>query len=102
VAVSTINLNIRPEDGWVLAATNPSRVVIKPSVMHPWRLAVSLGVPSGTLRGLAFGNDRTEARQAFELVLGAPIAGEVYIRIDTPTSSMPIDAKMEFGVFRDQ
>lgn len=99
--VSTIDVAIRPEDGWVLVATNPSKIVIRPFIVHPWRMAISAGLPANTLRGVPFNNDRNDSKRGFEMFLPAAITGEVYIRIDTPPSSTS-SSTAGFGIFRDQ
>lgn len=40
----TVDFLIRPEDGWVLVASDPSSVIVRPAEYHPWWVAVTDGV----------------------------------------------------------
>jgi len=46
MAVTTIDLYVRPEDGWVLAATAPAAyLLVKPENFFPWWVVVSATTP---------------------------------------------------------
>jgi hypothetical protein len=44
--MATTDFFIRPEDGWVLVATAPDYIQIKPGAFHPWWVFVSSGDPA--------------------------------------------------------
>lgn len=47
MAITTIDLFVRPEDGWVLAATAPSAFcMVKPENFSPWWVAVAAAPPA--------------------------------------------------------
>jgi hypothetical protein len=48
MAYETVELSISPEDGWVLAATDPAYLYIKPGLNVPWYLAVTASGAPGT------------------------------------------------------
>ena len=95
MAVATTDVRIKPSQGWVLVATNPVFLCIKPSAFTVWTIAVTAGgLPATTLRGLQMGRG-IDDRQAFQT--GA-ITGEIYIRVDIPASSMSSEDPVHFGV----
>lgn len=99
MAVATLDFLIAPADGWTLIATNPTSLLIKPAIFHPWWLAVTAaGAPAASLIGVAMGNDSYDRDEPFE---SGAITGEVYIRITTPPESVT-GSKMRFAVIRDQ
>lgn len=99
MAAATIDLYIRPEDGWVLVATNPTFLSIRPSGFHPWWVAVTaLGAPAATVEGQQFGRGGEAQRDSFTLSSG--ITGEVYIRVKDPAAARPTDQKTHFGVIK--
>jgi hypothetical protein len=99
MAISTIDLNISPDDGWVQVAVNPTSLLIKPRTFHNWWVAVTAsGAPAASLLGVPMGNDAYDRDEPFE---SGQITGEVYIRITTPPDSV-VGSKMGFGVIRDQ
>lgn len=100
MAVSTVDFNIRPEDGWVLVATNPTYLNVRPDDFAPWWVAVTAaGAPSLALIGQQFGRGGEAVREAFILPDG--ITGEVYIRIADPIAVQPVNQKRHFGVIVD-
>lgn len=49
MAYETFDLYVRPDDGWVLVATDPTDLLLRPENHHPWFLAVTPGtVPNTT------------------------------------------------------
>lgn len=91
MAIETIDLDVKPEEEWVLVATNPTNLTIKPAVLSPWFLAiVESGEPDHNLKGLPFGVDHELRGDAFE---AGAIAGLVYVRTQQP---------IRFGILRDQ
>lgn len=94
MALATADFSIRPEDGWVLVATNPAFIQVKPFAHTPFEVAVTVsGAPAATIRGLPFGRDEDNRFQAFNL--GSAITGEVYVRLSQPIGT--VDRAM-FGV----
>lgn len=101
MAVSTVDFNIRPSDNWVLIATNPTYLNVRPDNFQPWWVAVTAGgAPAATLTGQQFGRGGEANREPFILPEG--ITGEVYIRIKDPAAVQPVNQKTHFGVIRDQ
>lgn len=98
MAVSTVDFNIRPEDGWVLVATNPTYLNVRPDDFAPWWVAVTAGgAPALGLTGQQFGRGGGDnSRQPFILPDG--ITGEVYIRIQDPAAVQPVNQTTHFGV----
>lgn len=97
MAVATTDFYIRPEDDWVLVATDPTFLNVRPSGFHPWWVAVTAGgAPAGTVEGQQFGRGSEAVREPF--VLPGGITGEVYIRIKDPVAARPTDQKAHFGV----
>lgn len=95
--VATNDVNIRPEDGWVLVATNPTFLNIRPTNFAPWFVAVTAaGAPADGLQGQQFGRGTTNKRECFILPVG--ITGLVYIRVKDPVASEPVNQKTHFGV----
>lgn len=41
MAVSTVDFFLRPEDGWTLIATNPTKLLAKTGNLHPWWVAIT-------------------------------------------------------------
>lgn len=104
MAVSTVDVRITPDDGWVLIATNPSFLIVRPSVFHPWYLAMTAsGAPATGIEGVFMGTDRANAYREAVIVppLGSALAAQVYIRITDPPNSSPGSA-MHFGVISNQ
>lgn len=100
MAVSTTDLYVRPEDGWVLVATDPVSLLIKPQAFHPWWVAITAsGAPAATLVGVPMGRDNSNRLASFET---GEITGEVYIRIKEPASREPTDAELHFAVIKDE
>lgn len=101
MAVSTVDFNIRPEDGWVLVATNPTYLNVRPDNFQPWWVAVTAaGTPADSLTGQQFGRGGEAMREP--LILPDGITGLVYIRVKDPAAARPINQKTHFGVIRDQ
>lgn len=101
MAVATVDFNIRPEDNWVLVATSPTYLNIRPDNFQPWWVAVTAGgAPSIALIGQQFGRGGDAYRESFILPDG--ITGEVYIRVKDPAAAQPVNQKTHFGVIRDQ
>lgn len=99
MAIATLDFFLRPEDGWVLFATNPTSLLIKPSDFKPWFVAVTTGgAPADDLIGIQMGKDSYDRDEAFE---SGSITGEVYVRIMEPPASSPA-SRFHFGVLRDQ
>lgn len=99
MAMSTTDLYLRPEDGWVLVATNPSSVLIKPQDFHPWWVAITAaGVPSATLIGVQMGRGNMQPRESFQT---GEITGLVYIRVMDPIADRPVNQQARFGVIVD-
>lgn len=99
MAIQTLDFRVSPDDGWVLVATNPAALLIKPDAFHPWWVAVTAaGTPPADLIGIPMGKDGYDRDEPFE---SGAITGEVYIRIQTPPDSVE-GSKMRFGVLRDQ
>lgn len=99
MAVATLDFLISPTDGWTLIATNPTSLLIKPAIFHPWFVAVTAaGAPAATLTGVLMGIDSNDRDESFE---SGAITGEVYVRIMTPPDSVT-GSEMRFGVIRDQ
>lgn len=97
MAVSTVDFNIRPEDGWVLVATNPTYLNVRPSNFSPWWVAVTAGgVPASGVVGQQYGRGGEATREPFVLPDG--ITGEVYIRIQDPAAVQPVNQTTHFGV----
>lgn len=47
MAFETVDFELRPEDGWVQIANDPTYLFIKPNIFHPWRLAITAsGAPA--------------------------------------------------------
>lgn len=100
MAFATTDLLIRPEDGWVLAATNPTWLLIKPEAFHPWWVAVTAGgPPADGVIGVAMGRGNDHRREPF--FFESAITGEVYIRVRNPVASEPVTQKTRFGVISD-
>jgi hypothetical protein len=100
MAFATLDFEIRPEDGWVLVATNPNYLKIRPVEHHPYWIAVTAaGVPAADLEGLKYGRGGDAQRQDFDI--SGVTAGLVYIRVKEPPNSAP-SSHMHFGVLRDQ
>lgn len=96
MATYTSDFLIGSHDGWVLVATNPSQLEIKPAVYHPWWVAiVDTGTPAATLVGFPMGRDPSNRNETYFLPSG--VTGLVYVRIATPTDSSS-DEKMFFSV----
>jgi len=86
MATYTTDFLIRPEDGWTLVATNPSQLVIKAAVFHPWWVAITdTGTPAATVVGVPMGRDPSRRLEEYVLENGA--TGLVYVRIATPPNS---------------
>lgn len=97
MAIETVDFYIRPEDGWVLVATNPATLVIRPDSFWTWHVAAtSGGLPADTVVGLLMGRERQSSLESFET---SGLTGEVYIRIAEPPSAEDT-AKLHFGVIR--
>lgn len=100
MAFDTTDLYIRPEDGWVLVATNPAYLMIKPENFHPWWVAVTAaGAPAAGVIGASMGRDSENRLEAFEITGIA--AGEVYIMVRDPIASQPINQKARFAIIAD-
>jgi hypothetical protein len=100
MAVATLDFAIRPEDGWVLVATNPTLLKVRPVEHHPyWIACTAAGVPAAALEGLKYGRGGDAQRENFEL--NAAFTGLVYVRVKEPPNSAP-SSYMHFGVIRDQ
>lgn len=94
MAFATTDYNIRPEDGWVLVATNPTFCRIKPYAVRPWEVAITAGgAPAAGVYGYPLGRDEELPLESFE-TQGA-LTGEVYIRVTSPVSNTD---KVRFGV----
>ena len=99
MAIATLDFAIRPEDGWVLVATNPTYFKLRPVEHHPYWIAVTAaGVPAASLEGLKYGRGGDAARVDFDIV---DLTGLVYVRVKEPPNSAP-SSQMHFGVLRDQ
>jgi hypothetical protein len=99
MAYATSDLYIRPEDGWVLVATNPTALIIKPDAFHPWWVAITAGTaPADALIGLPMGRGGDNKREPFQT--GA-ITGNVYIRVRNPVASEPASQHARFGIILD-
>lgn len=99
MAVETLDFYVTQADGWVLIATNPASLLVKPSNFQPWFVAITAaGVPAAGLVGVQMGKDSNNRSESF--VSGA-FTGEAYIRIDVPPDSV-IGSQAHFGVIRDQ
>lgn len=98
MAYGTVDFAVRPEDGWVLVATAPDAVIVRPVEHHPWWLAVSADVPAAGVEGMKFGRGGDGLRETFSW--DVPITGNVYIRIKEPPASNP-SSHMHFCVISD-
>lgn len=99
MAMSTTDLYVRPEDGWLLVAENPASLIIKPEDFHPWWVAVTDGsVPPSDLIGVPMGRGNDARRESFQT---GEITGSVYIRVRNPIASEPTSQRARFGVIKD-
>jgi hypothetical protein len=100
MAVSTVDFEIRPEDGWTLVATNPTLLIVRPVEHRPyWIAATVTGAPAAGIEGLKYGRGGDAFRENFTLT--AAFTGEIYIRTKEPPNSAP-SSHAHFGVIRDQ
>jgi len=100
MAVATNDVYIRPEDGWVLVATSPTYLNIRPDNFQPWWVAVTAaGAPAAGIIGQQYGRGGEAAREPFILPDG--ITGEVYIRVNDPAGDRPVNQQTRFGVIVD-
>lgn len=80
MAFATNDVTISPSQGWVLVATNPTNLIIRPNSSQRWYLAVTAGTtPPSTLKGMLMGEENTEERPPF--TISSAITGTVYIRV---------------------
>lgn len=100
MAIETVNFLVEPEADWVLVATNPTYLMIQPSVAAPWRLAVTSGsAPTASTGSLVFKQDEHGGKgYAFEI--SAPVTGSFYIKADRPRAQY--GGNVVFGVVRDE
>lgn len=92
----TTDFLIAAEDGWTLVATNPSQLLIKPAIYHPWWVAITdSGAPAATVVGVPMGRDPSDRNQEYFLPNG--VTGLVYVKIKVPTDSQG-NEKMAFNV----
>lgn len=97
MAAATNDIYIRPEDGWVLVATNPTYLNIRPDNFAPWYVAVTAaGAPAAAIQGQQFGRGTENKRECFILPDG--ITGLVYMRVKDPVADRPVNQKSHFGV----
>lgn len=91
----TTDFSIKQSDSWVLVATNPSQLIIKPGVRHPYWVAITdTGVPAVTVVGQAMNGDPEQGREPF--ILWSGVTGAVYVRIrDNPSN----DASQQGMIF---
>lgn len=98
--ISTQSLDIHPDDGWTLVATNPTYLFIQPSVATPWRLAVTAsGVPLTTTGNLVFKQDEFGGK-SFTYQVATAGTALFYIKADRPRGL--VNGHINFGVLRDQ
>ena len=91
MAFETIDLDVAPEDEWVLAATSPAKLVIKPGKLSPWFVAiVDSGTPDHNLKGVPFAVDHQLRGESFQI---EDVTGLVYVRTQQTN---------RFGIIRDQ
>lgn len=96
MAYETIDLSVTPADGWVLVATDPNYLYVRPNANVPWFLAVTAsgapnsawGAATGTVTfsdvptaddEVVIGGDtyvfKASAADPFEITIGADAAG---------------------------
>lgn len=95
MAFSTQSFSVGTEDGWVLVATNPTYLYIRPDVMAPWALYVGTGAPAATDEGVHF---KPGQRDSSDYEKDGATTAVFYVRNLSPAGKTPL----RFGVIRDQ
>lgn len=98
MAFETLEFRVTTQDGWVLIATNPSYLYVRPATNFPWAIAITAsGEP--TAPGVSFKPTSQQNGQDFELT--SAITGEVYVRANRPRAGDTIEP-LRIGVIRNQ
>ena len=81
MAFTTTNLIVKASDGWVLVATNPINLILRPDSSRVYNIAVTSGAAptDNNVSGLLMGEEETKDRPAFSI--NSAITGNVYVRI---------------------
>lgn len=96
--ITTTDVYVRPEDGWVEVAENPVSLLIKPEGFQAWFLAVTDGSdPADGLIGVQMGRGGDNLRESFQT---GEITGKVFLRVRDAPASTP-SAQLRFGVVKD-
>ena len=84
MAFATSNVIVKASDGWVLVATNPINLILRPDSSRIYNVAVTTGpAPTNGISGLLMGEEQTKDRPAF--AINSAITGAVWVRIPENT-----------------
>lgn len=95
MAFTTTDFVVKPSDGWVLVATDPAFLFVKPSGLHAWFIAVtsSGSAPVDGVTGVPMGRGGDGRHDPFQ---AASITGGVYVRVPAPVDAA--GTGLHFGV----